>query len=296
MDKEEKTESTKDEVNSSSEISISDLFKALNSSKKFIIYSTSIAILAMTILWAITPTKYRATALLAVASSDQSSSISSIGGLGGLAGLAGISIGQGSNNIKTSIAIYKSRMFIEDYINDEELLKKLFSEDWDNKNNRWKTEPPTVRSGFGIYRDMMEIMETNGMYRVTFTGPNPKIVEELTNNSVIRLNNYSREQAIEESKRSIQYLEQQLLQTKVKNSQDFLYNLIEDQTKNIMLATSREEYVFKFIDPAILPTSKYSPLLFQYLFLGFWLGSLFSSLLLVIIETSGKEIPQILKD
>ena len=49
-----------------------------------------------------------------------------------------------------------------------------------------------------------------------------KIVEELTNNSVIRLNNYSREQAIEESKRSIQYLEQQLLQTKVKNSQDFL--------------------------------------------------------------------------
>jgi len=279
-----------------SEISILDLFQVLNSSKKFIIFSTIIAILAMTLLWAITPTKYRATALLAVASTDQSSSISPIGGFGGIAGLAGINIGQGGSKIKTSIAIYKSRMFIEDYINDEDLLKKLFLEDWDSKNNRWKTEPPTVRSGFGIYRNMMEIVETNSLYRVTFSGPDPKVVEELTNNSIIRLNNYSREQSISESKRSIQYLEEQLLQTNVKDSQVFLYNLIEDQTKNIMLATAREEYVFKFIDPAILPTSKYSPLFGQYLFLGFWIGLICSSLLILILETSGIEIPKKLKD
>jgi len=280
----------------SSEILVSDLLRVLNSSKKFIIFVTLLAILSMIVLWAISPIKYKASALLAVAQPSQTSSIPSLGGLGGLAGFAGINLGEGGSNIKTSVAIFKSRMFIEGYIKDEDLLKKLFFEDWDNNKKKWRADPPSIRSGFSVYRGMMEIMETGGLYRVTFTGPNPEIVEALTNNSVKRLNNYSRQQAIKESMRSIEYLEDQLDQTNVKNSQVFLYNLIEEQTKQIMLATSRQEFIFKFIDPAIVPTSKYSPILSQYVFIGFWIGLLFSTFSLVLLETFGIKIPNKLKD
>lgn len=58
-----------------------------------------------------------------------------------------------------------------------------------------------------------------------------------------------------------------------------LFGLIEEQAKNIVLANVREEYAFKFIDPAITPIKKIRPLNIQniilFSFLGFVLGSLF---------------------
>lgn len=291
IDKNQKLKKTDD-----TEITVSMLYTVLLSCKKSIIISSLVGMLIGSTLFLLTPTSYKATALISVVKQEQQSSLSSLGGLGGLAGLAGINLSQG-NNIQSTVAIFKSRMFIEGFIEDEGLLTKLFEEDWDNQSNKWISTPPTPRAGFGIYREMMELArESDNIFRVIFIGPNPNTVAELANQSVVRLNNFMREKDIEESKRSIEYLKQQLEETNVKDSQVFLYNLIEDQTKKIMLATARKEYVFSFIDPAIVPTSKYSPIFNQYLFFGFWAGLLFSSFTLILFQTLKNEVPEILKD
>ena len=278
------------------EITISMLFDVLLLCKKSIIFSALVGMLIGITLFLFTPTTYKASALISVVKDDQQSSLSSLGGLGGLAGLAGINLGQG-NNIQSTVAIFKSRMFIEDFIEDEKLLQKLFEEDWDEQSNKWVSQAPTARSGYGTYREMMELArESDNIYRVIFTGPNPDTVADLANQSVVRLNNFMRDKDIAESKRSIEYIEQQLQETNVKDSQVFLYNLIEDQTKKIMLATARKEYVFSFIDPAIVPTSKYSPIFNQYLLFGLWAGLLFSSFTLILFQTLKNEVPEIFKD
>ena len=52
-------------------------------------------------------------------------------------------------------------------------------------------------------------------------------VTELANDSIKRINNYSREKTIKETNISINYLNEQISSTSLKESQDFLYNMID---------------------------------------------------------------------
>jgi uncharacterized protein involved in exopolysaccharide biosynthesis len=38
-----------------------------------------------------------------------------------------------------------------------------------------------------------------------------------------------------------------------------MYNLVETETKRLMLANSRSEYAFTVVDPAVVPELKFSP-------------------------------------
>ena len=62
-----------------------------------------------------------------------------------------------------------------------------------------------------------------------------------------------------EATRSLQYLEQQLQKTSVEELRRALYQLIEEQTKTLMLAEVSDQYVFKIIDPAIVSEIQHKP-------------------------------------
>ncbi len=68
-----------------------------------------------------------------------------------------------------------------------------------------------------------------------------------------------RERAIEESTKNLAYLNSQLNKTAVADMQSMFYKLIEEQTKSLMLAKAQEEFVFKTIDPAVVPEIKAGP-------------------------------------
>tara|TARA_B100001250_G_scaffold300104_1_gene261820 strand:- start:57955 stop:58866 length:912 start_codon:yes stop_codon:yes gene_type:complete len=206
------------------------------------------------------------------------------GGLGGLAGLAGISLGT-INEFEKYLAIFKSRKFIEDFIEEENLLPKLFDEFWDKDLEEWKDgNSRTARSGFGQYKKYLQIRQTEGMWVITFQASDPRIATELANNSIKRINNYSREKTIKETNVSIEYLNQQIELTSLNESKDFLYSIIEEQTKKIMLANSREEYVFEVIDPAIINESIYYPIRRDFIIIGLIIGLIFSYGLAVFSE------------
>ena len=80
--------------------------------------------------------------------------------------------------------------------------------------------------------------------------------------------------------RNITYLKSQLEKTPVADMQKVFYQLIEDQTKTLMLAEVNQEYVFKTLDPAVVAEEKLKPKRALIVVLGTLLGTLFGVVLL----------------
>lgn len=266
------------------EISILDILLILGDYKKPIcIFSIAVALISGISTNFIDPV-YRATTTVTSADAQQNN-MGMMAGLGGIAGLAGINLNSQSSDTQTSLAIYKSRRFIEEYIDDENLLPILFNQIWDKESKSWKgSSKPNARSGYGVYKKNLLIREKGPLFDITLSGSDPDGLAEMLNDSIMRINAYTRNEKIKEAKTSIEYLQKQIESTSVNKSQDFLYNLIEEQTKAMMLANSREEYVFKVIDPAIVPTSKVSPIMTQYMILGFFFSLTLACFFVLIVR------------
>ena len=65
--------------------------------------------------------------------------------------------------------------------------------------------------------------------------------------------------AVNDAEKSIQYLTAEIERTQVAELKSVFYRLIEEQTKNLMLAQVRDDYVFKIVSEAVLPETKSNP-------------------------------------
>jgi LPS O-antigen subunit length determinant protein (WzzB/FepE family) len=98
-----------------------------------------------------------------------------------------------------------------------------------------------------------------------------------------------RDQDQEEAQNSINYLTQQLEEIQVASMETVFYQLIEEQTKNMMLTKVKEEYVLKTIDPAQVPEEKSGPKRALIVVLGIMLGGMLSVLIVLVRYFSKKE-------
>ena len=67
-----------------------------------------------------------------------------------------------------------------------------------------------------------------------------------------------RENDIEQSTKSLEYLYRELERVNYDDN-TLLYNLIEEDIKILSIANIKSEYIFKIIDPAIVPQLKSAP-------------------------------------
>jgi hypothetical protein len=95
------------------------------------------------------------------------------------------------------------------------------------------------------------------------------------------MNSHAKDRAILEARDSISFLEKELEQTSILNSQTILYNLIEQQMGKIMMANIRDEFVFKVIDPAVVPKHAETKPILMVVFIGLILGIFLSSFLAI---------------
>lgn len=227
------------------------------------------------------PNVYTASALLAPANDDSSGHIG--GQLAGLASLAGVNIGEGNLN-KTVIAreVLKSRAFLGSFIRRHNLAVPLAAtKDWDMVREQWvidtdifrpetsewsvddngKSLAPTDWELVEEFRELLHVGENRdtGMLTVSITFLSPVAVKKWVELLIKDLNDHMREQDVAEAEASIQYLESKLKETNIAGMQQVLYQLIESQTRTIMLANAQQEYVFKTIDPAVVPEEKSAP-------------------------------------
>ena len=76
---------------------------------------------------------------------------------------------------------------------------------------------------------------------------------------VAELNEQLREKELAEKSRSIRYIQQQLEKTEVAQMQNVFYAIIEEQTKQMLLAEVRQDFAFKTIESPIVAERKESP-------------------------------------
>jgi len=198
---------------------------------------------------------YRAELVMAPATEEESGGLSSLAGqFGGLASLAGVSLGGGSNDVDRILATLKSRVFLVPFLQQEKIVS-LFAQSLSGEM------PSTLDVYETFAEDVLDIRRDNktGLMTLAVEWRDPVVAAYWANTLVARLNEHQRQAAIKEAQQSIDYLNQQLSKTSVVDMQQAIYRLIESQTRLIMLANVKKEYVMQVIDPALAPEKRVRP-------------------------------------
>lgn len=265
------------------EIDLRELFLTLWRGK-WIILATTVAFAAAGVFYALSkPNIYQASVLLAPAQ-DEGSAGGLGGQLGGLASLAGINLGSGGAN-KTVMAkqVLQSRAFLADFIHRHNLSVALMAtEGWDINSQEWvinrevynpqsgewlqdedgKSQNPTdwdlVKKFKENHLSISDDKET-GMVTVNIKSQSPPVAKEWAEKLVHDINEHMRQQDVKDAEARIAYLEEKLGETNIAGMQQVFYQLIESETRTVMLANAQNEYIFKTVDPAVVPQEKSEP-------------------------------------
>ena len=292
------------------EIDLRELFGVLLAGSRKIIAITTVFAFISVIYALSVPNQYKATALLAPAQSN--SSAPALGQLSGLASLAGVGLG-GNKSTEGQIAqeIMRSWSFIEGFINDSELAVELvaaqgwsktsnklqINEDiYDTKNNQWLVEnesgvkgPPSSWELFQAFSDRLEVSEDkSGLVSVSFEYYSPEIAKQWLDMYVAAINAHMQQRQILKVTNSINYLQVQIEKTSIAEMREVFYAIIEEQTKNKMLAEASPEYVFVAVSPSMLPEVKSQPQRALIFILGTLLGGILSALLVLLMHYARK--------
>ncbi|EOX4427602.1 Wzz/FepE/Etk N-terminal domain-containing protein [Vibrio alginolyticus] len=298
------------------EIDLRELFKALWKGKWIIIITTFVFAIS-SVLYALSlPNIYKADALLAPAESSNGGGLSKMAGqLGGLAALAGVNLGAGeSSQTDLAVQVMKSRQFVEVFINKHDLLVPLMAaKDWDLANNKlildgevynpnsgeWLRETkglrgaiPTAQEAFEVFsKEVLSINQDkeSGLYTISVKHYSPYIAQQWVNWLIEDINKVMRERTIAETSQNLAYLDAQLQKTAVADMQSTFYKLIEEQTKSLMLAEVQEEFIFKIVDPAVVPEQKDGPKRAMICVLGTFLGGMLSVAIVLVCFAFRKE-------
>lgn len=264
------------------EIDLRELFATLWAGKWIVILIT-ILFAAGGVAYALyKPDIYQANALLAPADGESGGRLG--GQLGSLASLAGVNIGEdASSNTVIAKEVLQSRVFLTDFIRRHELEAPLMAtEAWNDRQNHWVYDPEVYNvesGGWGTNEDGESLRPTdwdlvekfreshlsvsenqdNGMITVRVKSRSPVAAMQWTEWLVEDINEHMRAQDIKEAEASISYLETKLDETNIAGMQQVFYQLIESETRTVMLANAQQEYVFKTVDPAVVPQEKSEP-------------------------------------
>lgn len=290
------------------EISISELFSALYKAKLSVIIGTLLfAILSVAIALSL-PNKYKSRATLIVNSQSSGGLASLAGSLGGLAGMAGINLSGGQDNVNPMIAreLVTSQAFILEFIDKHNLLVDIMAtEGWDKQTDKlivdtdlydknssiWLIgDNPTVETRpkrediVKEFRDIIQLNEDSktGVLTLSAEFYSPALAQQWLTWFIDDINETIRRNDIEESTKSIKYLEGLIRETDNTHFLQTFNTLIEEQSKKLMLSKVRTDYVFKTIDPPTLAEKKSKPSRALICVLGTFLGGIVMCLFVLV--------------
>lgn len=282
---------------------------------RFYIFCSITIFAIISLIYAITLKNiYKSEVLVASASQQQGGGMLS-GQLGGLAALAGVNIGGSSNMDKTTLALetIKSREFVSKFIRSHGILIELMAaEDWelasntlvidqkiyDSKSKAWvrevdfpKKSEPSILEAYKMFMKAFNVTKDakSGIIALSFKHYSPYFAKQVLDWIIFDINEEMKVKDIQESEQSIAYLEKQITNTNISEVRNTLSSLIEEQTKTLMLANTRSEYMFKIVDPAIVPEERFEPKRSLIVGVGIVLGGLLGILAVLLFPSLRKE-------
>lgn len=290
------------------EIDLRELFSVIWKGKWVIIAITTVFAIASVVFAILQPNIYKSEALLAPASEEQGGGLSALASqFGGLASLAGVNLGSKGGTDKTELAIevLKSRQFTSEFIKKYNILADLMAaEKWDRdtdkiiydpelyneQTNTWvrDVEPPfkpepSMQEAYKVFSKTIVVNKDKdtGMVTLSVEHLSPTVAQQWVTWLIQDINKVMKDRDVAEAHRSTEFLNKQIALTNVADIKTVLYKLIEEQAKTIMFAEVRDEYVFKTIDPALVPEEKVKPKRLLIFILGFALGVMLGLMLVL---------------
>lgn len=244
---------------------------------------TTALCVALAVYVALTATPiFRAEVLLTPARQQGAGSLSSLASqYGGLASLAGVNLGDSAED-REHQAMLGSRQLVEQFVERPDV--------WPLVLRNAKKKPSTWLAVARFRKNVLTITEDKikGTTAVSIDWTDPKIAATWANEFVALANDLVRNRAIDESTRNVKYLNDQVRQTSSVELQKVMYDLIEQETKTLMLANARIQFAFTIVDPAVAPEVRISPKRTLLVLSGLLVGLLLGSIAAVIYDKSGR--------
>ena len=284
----------KEEFQKYDDIDLMALFQVVWVGKWKIMFVTGIAAI-LSVFYALSlPNMYKSEVLLTTvgATPGGKGGIGELGGLGGLASLAGVSLGsKGVNPVTLGLATLKSRIFITEFITRRDILVPLMAlESWDDgklkiddkaydlEKKAWRDKPPGMQDAYNEFTGMFssDRDKITGLIKVAISSESPALAQQWVTWLVEDLNDSIRGREVEEAKSAVAFLEEKLKSTVSVDMRAMFFRLIQQQTETIMLANVKADYLFRIVDPAIIPEVKVSPRRSVICILGTFFGAFLS--------------------
>jgi uncharacterized protein involved in exopolysaccharide biosynthesis len=197
---------------------------------------------------------YRGEAVIAEVRDDRIGGAAGLANeIGGLASLAGVNLFNSGLNDRNAVATLKSRFLAEEFIKRHK-LEPILHRHSTKPANLWQTVEDFRAGTLQVRED-----KRNGLTTVEVEWTDPALAARWANDYVALANEIVRGRVIAESSRNVEYLNAQIAKTTVVEMQRVMYNLIESETKTLMLANARTEYAFRVVDPAVEPRMRIRP-------------------------------------
>jgi uncharacterized protein involved in exopolysaccharide biosynthesis len=179
------------------------------------------------------------------------------GQFGGLAALAGVSMPQDSNR-EEALAVLESREFALAMIRELNIDRDLFSNRWDAEKSAWRTD---MEKGAPTDGELWQRWDKSGMRRVIDDRVHNLIIVRIewkdrvaaarwANETIVRLNQTLRARRMAEIDKNMHFLAQELNSTQMVELRSAVAQVMQAQVSERMLASVRQEYALKVIDPA----------------------------------------------
>ena len=289
------------------EIDLRELLGVLWASKFKIVAITAIFAVGSVFYALSLPNQYKATALLAPAQSDGGGLTRAVGQFNGLASFAGVSIGGGeSSESQIAQEIMKSWSFIENFIAKNELAVEVYAaEGWskgsdelhinqdkyDSESGKWltvdsngNTAPPSSWQLFRAFSGMLSVSEDkkSGLVSVSIEYYSPQMAKDWLDMYVASINEHMQARQVRKVSNNIDYLEAQIDKTSIAEMREVFYTIIEEQTKNKMVAEASPDYAFVAVSPSMVPEQKSQPGRSLICILGTLLGGMLSVFIVLV--------------
>ena len=199
--------------------------------------------------------------------------------LGGLASLAGVNLTPGAAAAsQESAAILESNHLAAEFIRRNDLIPQLLKGSKEQVT-LWRAVKAFKEGVLTIRKDPRK-----GVTSVSVEWTDPAIAARWANGFVALANEIIRSRALDESTRNIAYLNEQIAGTNVVELRKVMFDIIETETKTVMLAKGRSEYAFEVVDPAVTPELKSRPHRALMVLVGLVLGSVFGALVAFVLD------------
>ena len=302
------------EIQYNDEIDFEELLRVLWSAKIKIIAITALFAFISVVYALWVPNQYKAEILLAPAQYDGSDLSGISRQIGGLASLAGVNLGDSqTSEVQIAQEVMRSWSFIEDFIRTNKIEVEVYAaKGWDRKTNKllidddlyniktqeWYVEddntgeigPPST---WKLYKEFSELLviaedESLGLVSLSIEHYSPYIAKQWSDLYISAINAHMQKRQLERVNNNINYLNLQIEKTSKAEMKEIFYKIVEEQTKDKMVAEASPEYAFVVVSPSMIPEEKSQPQRALIVILCTFLGGILSILIVLVKHYTGK--------